>query len=137
MEKIFCMQVAAMLTEAACNGLGAGSNRPIDQTLQDPAQRACNLEVWEIFRAYYVAVTQALADNSNWPAPTVGQGTVVPNIISAGLQAAAPALSSALGAGPFGAILQAVIKALPTSVATSIQGPVPNPGSTPSAKPAN
>ncbi len=140
MEKVFCMQVAAMLTQAACNGLGAGSSRPIDQTLQDPTQRACNLEVWEIFRAYYVAVTQALADNADWPAPTVAQGTTVPSVISAGLAAAAPALSAALGGGPLGTILQSLIKSLPVAgQKAAIQGPVPNPGVTatkPSVAPA-
>jgi hypothetical protein len=131
MEKVFCMQVAAMLTQAACNGLGAGSNRPIDPTLQDPTQRACNLEVWEIFRAYYAAVTQALADNADWPAPTVAQGTTVPSVISAGLTAAAPAISAALGGGPLGSILQSVLKALPAAgPKPAIQGPIPNPGTT-------
>ncbi len=108
---------------------GAGSNRPIDQTLQDATQRACNLEVWEIFRAYYVAVTQALADNADWPAPTVAQGTTVPSVISAGLAAAAPALSAALGGGPLGTILQSLIKSIPVAgQKAAIQGPVPNPG---------
>ena len=137
MEKVFCMQVAAMLTQAACNGLGAGSNRPIDQTLQDPTQRACNLEVWEIFRAYYAAVTQALADNADWPAPTVAQGTTIPSVISAGLTAAAPAISAALGGGPLGSILQSVLKALPAAgPKPAIQGPIPSPGTATTTKAA-
>ncbi len=97
MEKLFCMQVAAQLTVAACNGIGSGlsGGRPIDATLQDPNQRAVNLEVWEIFRAYYSAITQALADNTSWPAPAVATGTVVPDIISSGIAAALPALTGA------------------------------------------
>src|SRR5947209_911318 len=97
MEKLFCMQVAAALTQAACNGVGSGIQRAIDPTLQDPNQRGINLEVWEIFRAYYAAVTQALADDQNWQPPKISHGTVVPDIISNGIAAALPALSTALG----------------------------------------
>ena len=129
MEKVFCMQVAAQLTIAACNGLGAGANRPIDASLKDPTQRACNLEVWEIFRAFYVAITQAVADNTNWPSPIVDQGNTLPGVLSSGIQAALPALSTALGAGPLGNILGAIVKALPTPVSVpTITGSIPNPG---------
>ena len=134
MEKVFCMQVAAQLTVAACNGIGSGlsGGRPIDAALQDPNQRAINLEVWEIFRAYYSAITQALTDSTSWPAPAVPQGTAVPDIISSGISAALPALASALGAGPLGAMLQSVLKLLSSQpqkpAAPPIVGTIPNPG---------
>jgi hypothetical protein len=134
MEKLFAMQVAAALTQAAANGIGAGTQRPIDPTLQDANQRAVDLEVWEIFRAYYTAITQALADNTSWPAPTIQQGTVVPSLITNAITAALPALSPALTSGPLGAIIQSLIKAIPTPAAPApIPTNLPNPGATPTA----
>jgi hypothetical protein len=134
MEKLFCMQVAAQLTVAAAGGIGAGSTRPVDPTLQDPTQRAVDLEVWEIFRAYYYAVTQALADTASWPAPKIAQGNVVPDIITSAIQSALPALSPALMSGPLGAIINTLVKALPTPAPTpKVPGNLPNPGVTASA----
>jgi len=129
MEKLFCMQIAAQLTVAACNGIATGTTRPVDPTLQDPNQRAVNLEVWEIFRAYYSAVTQALADTQSWVAPKMAQGNVVPSIITDALQAALPALSPALASGPLGSILSALVKAIPALPApTKVPSNLPNPG---------
>lgn len=139
MEKLFCMQVAAQLTVAACNGIGSGlsGGRPIDPTLQDPNQRAVNLEVWEIFRAFYSAITQALADNTSWPAPAVATGTVAPSIISTGISAALPAIAGALGSGPLGTVLQSVLKLIsnqPKASAAPIVGAIPNPGTAAAVK---
>jgi hypothetical protein len=128
MEKLFCMQVAAQLTVAAANGIGAGTARAIDPTLQDPNQRAVDLEVWEIFRAYYAAITQALADNTSWPAPKIAAGSVVPGILTDAITAALPALSAALTSGPLGTIINTLLKALPQPATTTIPSNLPNPG---------
>jgi hypothetical protein len=128
MEKLFCMQVAAQLTVAAASGIGAGTARPISPDLQDPNQRAVNLEVWEMFRAFYSAVTQALADNTSWPAPKIAQGSVVPGILTDAITAALPALSPALTSGPLGTIINTLLKALPQPATTTIPSNLPNPG---------
>ncbi len=129
MEKLFCMQVAAQLTIAAGSGIGLGTTRPVDPTLQDSTQRAVDLEVWEIFRAYYHAVTQALADNTSWPAPKIAEGTVVPSAIASAIQAALPALSPALAGDPLGNVLNAILKALPTPASVPpVPANLPNPG---------
>jgi hypothetical protein len=129
MEKLFCMQVAAQLTVAACSGLGAPT-KTVDPTLQDPNQRAVDLEVWEIFRSYYVACTQVLADETSWPTPTIQQGSVVPSIITTAIQAALPALSPALTSGPLGSVFNTLLKALaqPTQKPPTITGTIPAPG---------
>ncbi len=134
MEKLFVMQVAAQLTVAACNGLGAGATRPIDPTLQDPNQRACNLEVWEIFRAYYHAIQAAVADNTDWPTPTVAQGNTVPNVISSGLTSALPAILTTLTnnfGGPVGNTISSILKLLTPQAQQTVPpvtGNIPAPG---------
>ena len=135
MEKLFCMQVAAQLTVAACSGLGA-PQKVVDPTLADPNQRAVDLEVWEIFRSYYNACQQVLADDTDWLPPTIKQGSVVPGILTSAIQAALPALSPALATGPLGAILGALVKAIPTQVATKAPpSNLPPPGAKPAPAP--
>jgi hypothetical protein len=129
MEKLFCMQVAAQLTIAASSGIGVGMTRPVDPTLQDPTQRAVDLEVWEIFRAFYAAITQALVDNTSWPTPKIAQGTVVPDIITSAITAAMPNLSSILTSGPVSTIINQILKALPQQPQPpTIPNNLPNPG---------
>jgi hypothetical protein len=65
MEQLLAMNVAAILTQAACGSSGGNNN--ITPDLSDPQVRAKNLQAWETFRAYYQAVVLALNDSQDWP----------------------------------------------------------------------
>ena len=73
MEQLLAMNVAAVLTQAACGTSGA--NNAVSPDLSDPQVRAKNLQAWETFRAYYQAVVQALNDPQDWPVPNIPIGS--------------------------------------------------------------
>lgn len=116
MEKLFVMQVAAQLTQAAC---GSSGSLPVDPELKDNTVRARNLQVWETFRVFYRGVLGALSDTQSWPAPKLDLSQTLPSL----LQGLAPLVAS----GPFAEIVQKLLAALPSPVRPPA-GPIPDPG---------
>ena len=136
-EKAAALKIAADLTVAASAGL-ATVNRTVDPSLQDPVQRAINLEVWEIFRAYYAAVVGACNDDTDWAPPTKAAATASPaantpilNALRDVLQlpAVAGALNNTSALSPLLTALQSLVGA--TTPATA--APLPSPGQAVSA----
>jgi len=122
MEKLLAMYAAAQLTNAACGN--AGSNLAVSQDVSDATVRAKNLQVWETFRIFYVAIVGALNDSTSWPEPAIPVGNLLPSLV----QSLGPLVT---GSGPLAGIagqvlnfLTSRIAALPKPPAT----PVPNPG---------
>jgi hypothetical protein len=101
MNKLLLMQVAAQLTQAACDSVPA----PLSADVADEAARAKNLQVWETFRIYYHALLKALPDTS-WPAPQVDAGSILPNL-------GATLAGLLTGSGPLAALVQRLLAALP------------------------
>ncbi len=128
MDKLKLMQVAALLTNAAAQGIGTGL--PVDPTLQDATTRNKDLEVWEIFRVFYAAVSGAVADDKSWPPPAITAKPALPsNLASALAQAGVTAALTANPAlAPVVAALQGLIN-LPAAPATPA-AQIPNPGAT-------
>jgi hypothetical protein len=134
------MHIAAILTQAAMARAAGGTGAPvipIDPTNQEPQQRGITLEVWEVFRAFYVALDGALADDTNWVPPTGGSsGPAIPPKIIAALSSPAvlAALAAAISGNPALGVLPGIIKdiglVLPAIAATPVV-PVPAPGAAP------
>lgn len=129
--KAAAMKVAAQLTMAATEGLGSGTGSPrvVDPTLADPVQRAINLEVWEIFRAFYAGIVGAAADDTDWVPPTEASGgkSLVPSGLASALTQ--PAILSALTGNPILApFLAELQKLVPLPAPTTPPAPLPNPG---------
>lgn len=92
MQKLLVMKIAGELTIAAC---GSAPN-PVSPDLSDPGTRAKNLEVWETFRAFYIAVSAALTDDKDWVPPVINLGPMVQNVV-ASLKPLVPELLAAAG----------------------------------------
>jgi hypothetical protein len=119
METLLAMNIAATLTQAACDGVGG--NLPVSADLSDNNVRAKNLQVWETFRVFYAAVVAAEADAKDWPHPQLQAGSLLPNLV----QSLAPLLT---GSGPLAAVAQQVLSLLPKPQAPVPATPLPNPG---------
>lgn len=124
--KLIALQIAAILTQAAMaarGGAGAAA-ATIDPTNADPTQRGLNLQAWEVFRGYYTAILQVLANDTAWPSPKDTSPGVPPGLLTTLAQ---PAIAALIGSNPTLAPLAAALKGfinLPTTPAT----PLPAPG---------
>jgi hypothetical protein len=127
METLLAMNVAAQLTQAACDGIGG--NLPVSADLSDNNVRAKNLQVWETFRVFYAAVVAALADPQDWKPPQISVGNLLPDLV----QSLAPLVT---GSGPLAGIVGQVLNLLPKAAPTPAvpTTPLPNPGAKPAAK---
>ena len=121
MEKVFAMNAAALLAQAACDNVGG--NLPISPDLSDNSVRAKNLHVWEVFRVFYHAIVKAMSDSS-WPSPTIDGSKLLPSLLN-GLPAD----------NPLSGLLKKLLAAIPQPPA-SPAGPVPDPGANPAPAPA-
>jgi hypothetical protein len=127
METLLAMHVAAMLTQAACDG--AGGNLPVSADLSDNNVRAKNLQVWETFRVFYAAVVGALADPQDWKPPQISAGSLLPSLV----QSLAPLVT---GSGPLAGLAGQVLGLLPKpKPAAAPAAPLPNPGAPSAPRP--
>jgi hypothetical protein len=139
MEQLLAMNVAAILTQAACGSSGGNNN--ISPDLSDPQVRAKNLQAWETFRAYYQAVVQALNDATDWPVPNIPVGSFLANAV----QSVGPALPSLVTAlaplvsatGPLGGVVGSLLtmleKATQAPAKPALPSNIPSPGAKPAA----
>ncbi len=117
MEKLLVMQIAAQLTQAACNNIGP--NLQVDPELQDNTVRAKNLHVYNVFQVMYHGVLKAL-DNPNYPMPEGFEaGKLLPSLIES--------LTPLLQTPGVQDIVQRLLGAIPTFRPVPDQV-VPNPG---------
>src|SRR5262249_25534360 len=121
MEKVFAMNAAALLAQAACSNVGG--NLTISPDLSDNSVRAKNLHVWEVFRVFYHAIVKAMSDSS-WPAPTIDGSNLLPILPNS-----PPAET------PRSGLLKNLLAAIPQLPAAP-PGPVPDPGANPAPAPA-
>jgi hypothetical protein len=139
LEKILVMQVAAELAAPVINGLP--KTLTLDANIQAQDVKTADLMEWEVFRIFYHAVVKALADDQNWPAPSVDATGLLssladPSKITGLLSSALPLLGTALG-GPGGAALATALQKFLAGVEAPAPKPVngaplPNPGDAPS-----
>jgi hypothetical protein len=126
-EKLAVLQISSNLTLAAmirAGGEGPGVV-PVDPTNQDPQQRAIDLDVWDVNRAYYQGVVGILKDDVNWPPPpVVTNPTNGPNG-ALGAVLADPAVSAFIAASPQLAKLAAILHLAAPLVPPPL---LPNPG---------
>jgi hypothetical protein len=138
MEQLLAMNVAAILTQAACGT--SGGHNAVSPDLSDPQVRAKNLQAWETFRAYYQAV-QALNDPQDWPVPNIPIGSFLQNAVQSvapampGLVTALAPLVSATGplGGIAGSVLALLSKATEAPAKPSLPSNIPSPGAKPAA----
>jgi hypothetical protein len=133
-EKASAMRTAALLTVAACaaRGLPFTGALVIDPTNQDPAQRNLNLQVWEIFRGFYLGLNAAVADDTDWPSPPSAT-KALPSPIAAAVQL--PAVAQAIAGNAALSPLLTALTGLGVKLVTQAVAQVPAPG-VPAAAPA-
>jgi hypothetical protein len=138
-EKAVAMKVAADLTVAACaaRGIPVGA-MVIDPTNQDPVQRNLDLQVWEIYRSYYLGVVAAAGDDVDFPPPasppTARSANALPGPVAQAIQL--PAVSAALSANSALTPLLTALAGVGVNLLTQVAAQIPGPGM-PATVPAN
>jgi hypothetical protein len=135
-EKAAIFKTAAQLTIAAmaARGTPLSGPLPIDPLNQEPGQRNINLQTWEVFRAFYLGLSAAADDETNFKSPTPASATrtpILPTAINAALQL--PSVSSALSGNAALAPLVAAFAQMGANAIAHTATPVPAPGVTPAS----
>lgn len=129
-EKSATFRTAALLTVAAmaARGTPIDGPLPIDPSNQDSRQRQINLQVWEIFRGFYLGLANASQDDTDFPPPppASAKGAVLPPGLNAAVQL--PAIASALGSNPVFAPLVTALVSAGVNALNQAVAPVPAPG---------
>jgi hypothetical protein len=122
LEKVFCMGVASQLAGAVVSNLP--DDLKLDVEIKDANLRAENLMAWELFRIFYHAVSKALDDEQNWPAPKAS--LEVARILEAAAATLLPGGVASLPAA-LAPLLKELLEKLKGNTSAPA-GPLPNPG---------